>query len=441
MISFKKFNTFAVLLILIFSTAPIIPAASADPVPVLIQGTDEKIDVLYIGYKGAQMIHVSSDMHDQMHYKDDFEIHTIIIDWMVGYQNEVDDYDLTTFDIVIVDMTIYELFGEFDAFQAAHNSGVTLVAVANSGGASTVVPEYFDFRDTAELTTSTAYPSETVETFFALYDAAEAYSDDELGIYKQIQLDYTENMLMFLAEARGKNAQVSAQYTDIIDKWEQNKIKITFIGFNAGYGRVNQYSSFMNVTFMNYWSAGGPQRIIDFGNSGGFKDQDLILIDMTTGGTIASIDAEITATENKIETVAKDGVTPVYLIRSAGPDYGIDIDDEYKLTRTMGEVNAQLLVFAAQKYERENVDPQFQITTDWVLKKAGLLYGIYHPDLAGKYYATLNAYLNAYTDYDPNNPTIGIWFHKSYLTDGRLPIIDDLIRDIESKDVNVIAGF
>ena len=434
MISFKKINIFFVLLLLLFPMIPIIPTVSAAPV----QGTNDKIDVLYIGYVGAQMIHINSDMYDQMHYKDDFSIHTILIDWMTGYQNDLDDYDLTTFDIVIVDMTIYDLFGDLDALEAAHDSGVILVSVANDYAGSTYVPDFFDFRDNADLTTSTAYPKDTVEIFFAMYEDASTYSEDEPDQYEIIQHDYAENMLMFLAEAKNKK---TGEFSTIVDVWEQNKIKLLYLGFTGQerWGMINQYSSFMNVTFLkDYWSDDGQKSIVDFGNSGGFRDQDFIIINMITTTYLDRIDSNITASENKLETIANAGVTPVYMFSSLSPDYAIEIDNEYKATRTMGEVSPQVLIFAAQKYEKENATTQ--ITKDWVLKKAGLLYGIYHPGLAQKYYETLDDYLNDY-NYDANQPTVGIWFHTSYFNDGRIEIINELIEDLESKNVNVIAGF
>ena len=436
MISFKKINIFFVLLLLLFPMIPIIPTVSAAP----IQGTNDKIDVLYIGYVGAQMIHINSDMYDQMHYKDDFSIHTVIIDWMVGYDNDLDDYDLTTFDIVIVDMTMYDLFGDLDVLEDAHDNGTLLVSVANDYMGSTSVPDFFDFRDNADLTTSTAYPRETIEIFFEMYEDANSYSD-EPGKYEIIQYDYAENMLMFLAEAKNEK---TGEFASIVDIWEQNKIKLAYIGYTGqeNWGKVNQYSSFMNVTFLKDPHTDiGRIAIENFGNSGGFRDVDFILFYMIMGSTCDAIDEGIALNENKLETVANTGVTPVYMISSLPTDYAIEIDLEYSLTRTEGDTNPQILVFAAQKYEKENAATQ--ITKDWVLKTPGLLYGIYHPNLPQLKYETLDDYLVDYSvfGYDPNQPTVGIWFHKSYFTDGRVDIIDDLIADLESKNVNVIAGF
>ena len=442
MFSFKKIKIFIVLLLLIFSIIPAIPIVSADP----IEGTDGKINVLYIGYAGFPTIHITADMYDHMYYKDDFKLYTIDVS---NYQNDLDDYDLTTFDIVVVDMAIYSLFGDFDAFEAAHNAGVTLVAVMNNG-ASTPVPDYFDFRDTAALTTSSAYPTETVEIFFAMFEDAASYSEPDPAGYKQFQEDYAENMLMFLAEARNKKMGEESDISDIIDKWEQNKIKFVYIGYTGQekWSLVNQYSSFMNVTYLpSPWT--DQKSIEDFGNNGGFKTPEFVLAYMIMGTNYDSIDANITADENKLGTIAAAGNVRMYSVMSyMMPPYVTEIDDDYKETRADGAQNAQILVFAAQKYEQDTKDAGSRITTNWILKQSGLPYGLYHPDLPDKYYETLADYLTDYAkddpinktyNYDSNNLTVGIWFHKAY--NGNIEIIDDLIHDLESKGVNVIAGF
>jgi len=68
MISIKKVNTLFVLLLLLFS---MIPVAVADPG---IEGTDEKIDILYIGWvdDGWTNMKIAEDM--ALYYEDDFSI-------------------------------------------------------------------------------------------------------------------------------------------------------------------------------------------------------------------------------------------------------------------------------------------------------------------------------------------------------------------------------
>jgi hypothetical protein len=82
MISIKKVNTLFVLLLLLFS---MIPVAVADPG--IIKGTDEKIDVLYIGWVEDDYpnMKIADDM--SLYYENDFSI--VICDIWEMYGGEV----------------------------------------------------------------------------------------------------------------------------------------------------------------------------------------------------------------------------------------------------------------------------------------------------------------------------------------------------------------
>ena len=428
MISNRKFCTFFVLLMLL---ASMIPIAVADTV----KGTDEKIDVLYICYdKMWSMILISEDFNNEMYYKDNFEVHV----FEAGYPTDFSgfDYDLESFDIVIIDMIAGEIPTEIETdLKDAHDNGVTLIAVANDYMGTTSTPDYFDFRDTAELTTNGKYDTETVGNFFKMYEDLSRFSE------KEIQKIYAENILMFLVLAKNElinSGTVTDQnIKDITDEWEKNVVNIAYIGLGGSedFGLLNQYSSFMSVTNIKAYNSawGTNEEVIEFANNGGFAKQDLIIIDMVTGSYFDDINKGITADENKLENIK----TPIIAIRSMGlPDYVINGDEDDEAL-AIG-VTEQLLILFSKEYSNKTA------ADNWVVSGGIIKFGIYHPDLTDKYYATLDDYLAAYDDYDDKRPTVGIWFHKDYFTGGnsaRVNVIDELIRDLESKDVNVIAGF
>lgn len=87
--------------------------------------------------------------------------------------------------------------------------------------------------------------------------------------------------------------------------------------------------------------------------------------------------------------------------------------------------------------------------------------GLYHPDARSStnesqpdWFENTTDYLEWYSNsanltnsnesrhiYDKSKPTIGIWFHASDYTGDNLEVIDALIRDLEGKGCNVVAGF
>ncbi len=63
--------------------------------------------------------------------------------------------------------------------------------------------------------------------------------------------------------------------------------------------------------------------------------------------------------------------------------------------------------------------------------------GIYHPDFVGV--PSLDEYLEK--KYNPGRLTVGLWFHRANWVNGNTAFIDALIREIESKNANVIPVF
>ncbi|WP_338102375.1 cobaltochelatase subunit CobN [Methanolapillus millepedarum] len=419
-----------------------IPLSAADPSP-HISGSDDKIDVLYIGNTGYFDMPVSFGMESSMVYGDDFNIQTIGINYPT--MADLTSYDLSSFDFIFLDMAYYGINSQdWGLFEEAHDNGVTLIAFMNDWSGSTQTPDYFDFRDTPDFTTSTTYSGDAVKTFFLMFnDQKDNYAAES----DELKQDYAENILMFLAKERSKTDTKCAAITN---DWET--VKIAYLGFSGqeNWGLVNAYSSFMDVTFLpDYWTEAGNQAIVDFGNAGGFANQNVILLNMITDSYCQGFDDLITTSNYKLENVAKTKPVLIFNTGGYGPDYAEEIDDKDHPLSIDVQINEQILVLAGREFGSTNPD---HFTKDWILKSASPAYGIYHPDLPDKTYATLDDYLANYSTepgpydtphhvYNSSNVTVGLWFHKEYFSDGRLPIINAVIADLESKGVNVIATY
>ncbi|UGV40790.1 cobaltochelatase subunit CobN [Methanococcoides orientis] len=134
---------------------------------------------------------------------------------------------------------------------------------------------------------------------------------------------------------------------------------------------------------------------------------------------------------------------------SGGQPYE-SFDEQYFFNMGMQEEflkeNAEnFLVYLAKNYSSKTT-----LTSSWTYAEPILLpQGIYHPDTDAYWFDTPEDYFEWYQNdsngehfiYDPTKPTVGIWFHKSDYKDGNTEVVDALIRDLESKDCNVIAGF
>lgn len=421
MSSLKKFSVYFVLTLLLFS---MVPVAAADG-----ENDPDKIDVLYIGWASYGMLNMAVAEDMDMYYKDDFAI--TILDQ--SSMNSVTAEYLKSFDIVICDMVF---FGSADSeleakFKEAKDSGTLLAAIANDGSSGTVTPEFFDFRDTAELTTSKKYTDDQIKIFFDMYTEMKDYMSIDSEKEKKLKQVYTENILMYLASLR-------SEHNEITSEWE--KIDVTYISFNAHsyWGLVNQYSSFMNFTFINFWNDEGKEKLTAMGNSGELKNQDLIVVYMTPWSSFEAV-------YNEMDADKRPSLDQMYTFGGSG--FGNEVwFAGYDESDAKGETNPQALIYCAIEFIES------PLTSNWVLKEGTPKYGIYHPDLTYVYYENLDDYLDEYKTepgqwdtpryhYGENNLTVGIWFHKSYFSDGRYKIIDDLIHDLEGKGVNVIAGY
>ncbi|QIB76197.1 cobaltochelatase subunit CobN [Halogeometricum borinquense] len=61
--------------------------------------------------------------------------------------------------------------------------------------------------------------------------------------------------------------------------------------------------------------------------------------------------------------------------------------------------------------------------------------GVYHPDYPGIEYEALRE------TFDPDDPTVGVWFYESHWTHANTRYVDALVRRLESLGVNVLPAF
>ena len=115
-----------------------------------------------------------------------------------------------------------------------------------------------------------------------------------------------------------------------------------------------------------------------------------------------------------------------------------------------GLENAENLLIYLSKTYGKNQD----LTGDWsYIESSGSsipMVGLYYPGSENEsfYFEDTSTYLAWYElgaenhrSYDPERPTIGIWFHRTDIQNGYTGVVDALIRDLEDRDCNVIAGF
>ena len=199
--------------------------------------------------------------------------------------------------------------------------------------------------------------------------------------------------------------------------------------------------------------AGPSDELIAAGEGGLLAEQDVIFCDMLADSIFDPMDVFFNA--------AHDNGTVLVDIRSMNtPEYfdyvygGTENNTLCNYYNNMGTattsqlINAEnLLIYLAKEL---GINPE--LTDEWEYVTLGPIslpdVGLYHPDYEGKYFETTEEYLAWYSDYagthrvyDPSKPTIGMWMHRSDMKDGNTQVADALVRDIESKDCNVILGF
>jgi len=238
----------------------------------------------------------------------------------------------------------------------------------------------------------------------------------------------------------------------------ENQVNITFICYDgsalAAAEQSNLYNASINVTYISGYS--------DFSNVT-FENQDVIFTYMLSTQFKDIGDDLERAHENGTALIDITSIIDPTYINTSSYDKIFAGTTPYNSTEekffyNMGsrgvlKKNAEnFLIYLAKTYGDKT-----ELTKNWVYEdpidfpEAGL----YHPDARSSTnesgcdsFENTTDYLEWYSNatesrhaYDKSKPTIGIWFHDSDYTGDNLEVIDALIRDLEGKGCNVIAGF
>ncbi|MFZ2498487.1 cobaltochelatase subunit CobN [Methanosarcina sp.] len=240
-----------------------------------------------------------------------------------------------------------------------------------------------------------------------------------------------------------------------------NQVNITFICYDGGAlaaaAESNPYNGSINVTYISGYS--------NFTNIT-FENQDVIFSYMLWSQFKDIGDDLERANENGTALIdITSMIDPTYINTSSyekifagtSPYNSTDEKFFYNMgSRGILKKNAEnFLIYLAKTYGDKP-----ELTDSWVYQdpiefpEAGL----YHPDARSStnesqpdWFENTTDYLDWYSNatnvsgsqhiFDKSKPTIGIWFHASDYTGDNLEVIDALIRELEGKGCNVIAGF
>lgn len=237
-----------------------------------------------------------------------------------------------------------------------------------------------------------------------------------------------------------------------------NQVNITFICYDGSAleaaEQSNPYNASINVTYISGYS--------DFSNVT-FENQDVIFSYMLWS-QFADIGDDLQgAHENGTALVDITSMIDTAYINTSSYDKILSGTEPYNSTEekffyNMGsrgvlKKNAEnFLIYLAKTYGDKP-----ELTNSWVYEDPVEFpeAAIYHPDSRSAtnesqpdWFENTTDYLEWYSNatesrhvYDKSKPTIGIWFHASDYTGDNLEVIDALIRDLEGKGCNVIAGF
>lgn len=239
---------------------------------------------------------------------------------------------------------------------------------------------------------------------------------------------------------------------------DENQVNLTFICYDgsalAAAEESNPYNASINVTYISGYA--------DFTNVT-FENQDVIFSYMLW--------SQFEDIGDDLESAHENGTVLIDITSAMDPTYiNTSVYDQiftgtkpynsteekffYNMgTRGVLKKNTEnFLIYLAKTYGDKP-----ELTDSWVYEEPiefpeG---GLYHPDARSPtnesqpdWFENTTDYLEWYSNateprhiYDKSKPTIGIWFHASDYTGDNLEVIDALIRDLEGKGCNVIAGF
>jgi cobaltochelatase CobN len=242
---------------------------------------------------------------------------------------------------------------------------------------------------------------------------------------------------------------------------DENQVNITFICYDgsalAAAEESNPYNASINVKYISGYS--------DFSNVT-FENQDVIFTYMLWSQFKNIGDDLESAHENGTALIDITSLMDPTYINTSTYDKIFTGTEPYNSTEekffyNMGsrgvlKKNAEnFLIYLAKTYGDKP-----ELTNSWVYEDPVEFpeAAIYHPDARSAtnesqpdWFENTTDYLEWYSNvtnsteshhiYDKSKPTIGLWFHASDYTGDNLEVIDALVRDLEGKGCNVIAGF
>ncbi len=341
---------------------------------------------------------------------------------------------LETQDVIFCYMlssSVYEPLEEY--FESAHSNGVSLIDLTSAG-----TPAFFDYTSSGNL------------------DDPICYYYNNMGIDSNISKRYGENLLIYLAKEYGNHPEIT-------DNWPV--IEITYTGWGMYASTLeraswtNPYSQNMEFNFIPTYNYSDSSEYLDeiiaAGENGTLAGQDAIFCEMMKGSIYNATDQWLIQAHDNgttlIDIYTSSSEVPEYF------DYKYDSSENITLIDSYNNIESE---FASAPKNAENFliclakeySNQTETTDDWSYLNSSQtlpIMGLYHPDYKDGYFETTEQYLGWYQQfnygehriYDPDRPTIGMWFHRDDVQNGDLEIIDALIRDLEARDCNVIAGF
>lgn len=239
---------------------------------------------------------------------------------------------------------------------------------------------------------------------------------------------------------------------------DENKVTLTFICYDgsalAAAEQSNPYNASINITYIS-----GYANFTDIT----FENQDVIFSYMLWSQFEDIGDDLESAHENGTALIDITSMMDPTYINTSTYDQIFTGTSPYNSTEekffyNMGsrgvlKKNAEnFLIYLAKTYGDKP-----ELTDSWVYQDPVEFpeAALYHPDARSStnesqpdWFENTTDYLEWYSNatesrhiYDKSKPTIGIWFHASDYTGDNLEVIDALIRDLEGKGCNVIAGF
>ncbi|PAV13791.1 cobalt chelatase [Methanosarcina spelaei] len=337
-------------------------------------------------------------------------------------------------NLIFCDQFSSSIFGTLnDTFWQAHTKGTAFASFNSSG-----TPSYFDY-------VSDGLTDDPICNFYRY-----------MGTNGTVRQKNAEYLLHYLAE----------NYTnrpEITNDWDLVHIMYLGYGVNSAFelaGQTNPYSSSIELLNLNAYndSNGSSDDALLAGESGLVGMQDVIICDTLSSNIYETLSASLEAAHANGTTVIDinsfdpPSLAPAYIDHAYNGSEN-DTFCHYYLNMSedsSGLENAENVLIYLSKIYGNSPD----LTGNWTYFESSgnsiPLVGIYYPGLDNKsyYFEDTQKYLTWYGQdseshrrYDPEKPTIGIWFHRTDLQNGYTGITDAIIRDLENKGCNVIAGF